>query len=1737
MELLRIIIKIGIILAMVLLMALPFILEFCTFRGDKDKKISYKRFRVVLYTGIYILAVTLALYLLKRIILGIESLSFVEWIVKKVGLSNRSVYFGKVLSAILLNFAIGVVFVFFSKFVRIGMKKKSLTEPAKADGKFSLSQRIERAVVKFFYNETWFFVGCILKWLCVVLSTVYALVFIAYQLPAMFGASFLPYRFLSMLFDAGYVYPTISLLGLWEAYFFLEGIKRLEDECPELLKEETLIFKKMEVDLAAIDEEVRRQFRDYHALDVDISQIVPNEDVSSTDHSYVTKMIANAVENDTRNPQIKREAYLNCLDKLVEEEKSVIINGSFFSEFSTYFIRYLSMILARGDNIVFVCNSESQIEAVHDYLVQGLSEIQSLYCKGFESDAIDFDHPIWRVCKVKGEEDDIEEAFVDDSNILVTSLSYLCSTRFENQHGKFISLIDDIVFVDSLKTVNTYNRQLAILNTRLKHVTKENSLKAKNSNEKELFRTRYISRNIRYICFNDTRAPGLDRVMTNMTCTEFVSVDAMQYNPKTIVRCYNFEGKANDKGRYDRPQVLNTEEEIGILMKMAICLAKGTGNVSIFADDIIPYANFAESISANMGQISVKADGECIRINRQYYNPDDYSVIIAVDSGDNLPATLRRYLSMVSDSPAMIIIFSRPYMLRDYYLGNLDGIWCQKQIEWIPVEEGTKKDIAQQILVKANAGGITKKEVMRLASGDPCFDKYVKKDDVNGVLRAVLEVYGETHTESMHLFRYFEYKSTQDFDEHGKYDSEIKIVLRRQGKLFDALNGRNMVVMVVGENEIPLPVPRGRLTQNFIADQNLVHNGKIYYIQKIDTENGRIYARLAVGGKNDEAYQYVQDREYRLDPDPDKIEYVATKHLKLKLAQDDVKVSDVFVSSMRVPMDVVTKGYYEVDPHTLSRNCETNIYHSIWDEGNDTYAKQAYRRYGNVKTPYYTYDSARGGVALNVKESGAMALTLRIVGKFGPDRDKTVALAATMLHELLGSMFPSVADSIAVCPVLRNKQADSKDMESILRRHPRITFMSQGDLGSEDDFEIVIIEDSDTDLGVISVLMSSGNNILRMLFTPLFEYLKWHTESVSKSNYLCYGLDHEPDCFDFNALYKLSRLLGDDGYDDTFVNLQDLMEYTVCDFCGKKYHAGDDAVELDDGRIMCKACAEKLVGNNKKVLKAHLDRAKVYLESTYGITLDEDYEFCFESTVKIVNTLKQNRELFGRGSDAPLKSYVDDKKKVHVEYSIPSVNLSELLVRELTHVWQLKHLPEIPEELAEGHIALVAIQYLRFLNQKPLAAARTNYYESTALISGVGYRRLVRELIANPGYRNNPFLYLLKFGGDSVEESEKPIPTPKPRIIEAGEYGLPYTPQTSDRLENGKVKYFYYERLTASWQRVYDDMVEAVRAHAPQMTVPTCSWNEIEKIFYMVVYDHPELFWFRWIRPEGNVLHLLYGADAEECELLQRQIDEAASKYLEGIDDSMSAYDVTLRLHAKMIGAVDYDTIALRAEDARGGTPMNEIDYLRSVCGVFLNGKAVCEGYARAMQYLLQKCGVECAEAAGHIRKENGAKDGAHAWNIVKLDGDYYYLDTTWDDSSNTVQDVKSTDIGFKYFAITTEELCRSRDVDLCYIQMPACTATRCNYYYHNDCVIDHYDLEKIKTIAQTAAKNKCSQFSFKCATEGVLNEVLQQMFTLGSDGFEVVKAAAKIDKRISNSYTYGYDRNIYIISIYFKYE
>ena len=463
----------------------------------------------------------------------------------------------------------------------------------------------------------------------------------------------------------------------------------------------------------------------------------------------------------------------------------------------------------------------------------------------------------------------------------------------------------------------------------------------------------------------------------------------------------------------------------------------------------------------------------------------------------------------------------------------------------------------------------------------------------------------------------------------------------------------------------------------------------------------------------------------------------------------------------------------------------------------------------------------------------------------------------------------------------------------------------------------------------------------------------------------------------------------------------------------------------------------------------------------------------------------------------------------------------------------MENLPRLSDELAEGLLALVSVQYLRFCRHDQLVQIRSRYYESTSNLSGVGYRALAKELLTHTRYANNPFAWLSDNCGSGTVPEIVPV---MPVGIGEADLGKPYQPQQKDRVAPDELKYVYYECLPAGLQDVYRAVLEAVRHHVKNVPVPGCTYEQIKLVMFAVRYDHPELFYLCNYALGGGELIPIYGADAQQTAVLQRQIEQEIQPYLAGIDDSMSAYDVALRLHARIITAVDYDTVALDRERRAGGPKDGEIDRLRTICGVFLDRKAVCAGYAKAMQYLLHRCGIECAECSGTIRKEDGTTGGGHAWNLLKIDGEYYYLDTTWDDSSDTIQSVRDMNHAYDYFCVTTDELLRTRDLSRTPLQLPVCTARRANYHEHNGFILEQrYDEEKLRSLAREAAAAGRSNFTVKCWTNSVYETAKRRLCIDNSETFDLLKTAGKQDKRIQTTrYRYSCDDNMWTITIWF---
>lgn len=122
-------------------------------------------------------------------------------------------------------------------------------------------------------------------------------------------------------------------------------------------------------------------------------------------------------------------------------------------------------------------------------------------------------------------------------------------------------------------------------------------------------------------------------------------------------------------------------------------------------------------------------------------------------------------------------------------------------------------------------------------------------------------------------------------------------------------------------------------------------------------------------------------------------------------------------------------------------------------------------------------------------------------------------------------------------------------------------------------------------------------------------------------------------------------------------------------------------------------------------------------------------------------------------------------------------------------------------------------------------------------------------------------------------------------------------------------------------------------------------------------------------------------------------VNKAVSQAKQKTDDS--EYEMALCLHDWLLEQLEYDN-SLKWSSAESA---------------LTRGLGTCQAYESAYAKLLSAAGIENAET-------RDTYDG-HTWNAVKLDGDWYQVDCTWDDTSDNFYG--DLDQRHLYFCLTDE--------------------------------------------------------------------------------------------------------------------
>ena len=129
------------------------------------------------------------------------------------------------------------------------------------------------------------------------------------------------------------------------------------------------------------------------------------------------------------------------------------------------------------------------------------------------------------------------------------------------------------------------------------------------------------------------------------------------------------------------------------------------------------------------------------------------------------------------------------------------------------------------------------------------------------------------------------------------------------------------------------------------------------------------------------------------------------------------------------------------------------------------------------------------------------------------------------------------------------------------------------------------------------------------------------------------------------------------------------------------------------------------------------------------------------------------------------------------------------------------------------------------------------------------------------------------------------------------------------------------------------------------------------------------------------------------------QIEQVKNQILQ--NRSGNTYDDIRMVHDYLVENIEYDTTVSQSN-------------IYNVYGALVNGRAVCEGYARSFKYLMDKLGIPCTLVIGTGTNSQGQTEN-HAWNYVQLNGTWYAIDCTWDDPVSSTGYVSQSS-KYRYF-------------------------------------------------------------------------------------------------------------------------
>ncbi len=281
----------------------------------------------------------------------------------------------------------------------------------------------------------------------------------------------------------------------------------------------------------------------------------------------------------------------------------------------------------------------------------------------------------------------------------------------------------------------------------------------------------------------------------------------------------------------------------------------------------------------------------------------------------------------------------------------------------------------------------------------------------------------------------------------------------------------------------------------------------------------------------------------------------------------------------------------------------------------------------------------------------------------------------------------------------------------------------------------------------------------------------------------------------------------------------------------------------------------------------------------------------------------------------------------------------------------------------------------------------------------------------------------------------------------------------------GKAEEYYYGLLDKTGKQAYVAMKEGLLNVAKTFTIPRMDPRQVGEIYMLVRLDHPEIFYtntFKMAYAPGNVdmkimVQPEYFLTKKQIKTHQQALESRVKKIIRLVMDKKEE-DKELYIHDFIIDHVTYDKL--------------KKPYSHEIIGPLTNGVGVCEGIAKAVKILCDALGIWCIIAICDNNPEKKIKY-RHTWNVIKIGGQYYHVDVTFDNSLTKKGEV----VRYDYYNLDDGQIYRDHEPSMW--KLPKCSDAKNRYYIKKKMSFTTQE-EVRKRSAQAVKKGKVFLFHWR---------------------------------------------------------